>query len=72
MEIEISNYASKQQNIYLNWVEENYDELKDDFIKTLPIEEQPKTDDSDEWDEKIENNPDEFSAFCWKEYNKGE
>ena len=59
-----------QSEEYNEWQKANRQELERLFIQTLPPEDQPKTDDTDEWEDTIERYDGEFDDFCMEKYKE--
>lgn len=57
-----------QSDEYNEWKKANKHDLERIFMATLAPEDQPKTDDTDEWEEVIERYYEAFEDFCMEEY----
>lgn len=53
---------------YNEWKKANEHDLERTFIATLAPEDQPSTDDTDEWEELIERHEEQFEDFCMEQY----
>lgn len=57
-----------QSDEYNEWKKANRHDLERDFVKTLAPEDQPKTDDTDEWEDTIDRYSIDFEDFCMEKY----
>ena len=62
---------NKRQEQYENWFNSMSYELETEFINNLAIEDQPKTDDTDEIEQILMNKEEEFIKYCQEEYDRG-
>jgi hypothetical protein len=62
---------NKREQDFEDWLDKCMYNLEDEFIQTLPPEDQPKTDDPDETEEVLMSHEEEFINYCLEEYDRG-